>query len=316
MYNFKFNDSSKKDLRDVFFDELYELGAKDKNLLILTNDMDVFSLRKFKKNFPDQFYNTGVAEQNMINLAAGLASCGKKVFVFGILSFVSFRCYEQIKFNICSRNLNVSIVGLGSGFSFGFDGPTHHGTHDIMAMNILPEMSILNPSDGNSTAACAHMSYKSRKPNYIRIDKGIIKKIYSNKYNFNKGYKIINRLEKSNIISTGILTSRAIDVVLKIKEEGKNIGLIDIYNFDCIDKLIRSIIKKNIQKIFILEENSPEAGLASIFLFNLSKYDNNIKVETIGIPNLQVFKYGTRDWLHKEFGISTSKIIKKIKGKI
>ena len=99
-------DNQAKDLRDAFFDELYILAKRNKNLIILTNDMDAFSLQKFKKKFPKQFINMGVAEQNLINFSAGLSSTGKKVYVFGIASFVSFRCYEQIKFNICSRNLN------------------------------------------------------------------------------------------------------------------------------------------------------------------------------------------------------------------
>ena len=313
MFKYKFNESSNKDLRDAFFDEIYNLGAKDQNLIILTNDMDVFSLRKFKKDFPKQFYNTGVAEQNMINVAAGLASCGKKIYVFGILSFVTFRCYEQIKFNICSRNLDVNIVGVGAGLSFGFDGPTHHGIQDIMAMHLLPEISILNPADGNSTAACAHISYHSKKPNYIRIDKGIISKIYKNNYDFSKGFKIIKSIKKNNIISIGYMTSKACEIIKKLEKENINIGLIDLFNLDAIESLIKNLLKKEIDNVFILEENASEVGVAAIISTSLSKYDNNIKIEKIGLPNLQIFKYGTREWMHEEFGLSIMQIINKIK---
>ena len=137
--------SNNKDMRDAFFDEIYLESFKNPDLIVITNDMDIFSLRKLKKQRPNQFINVGVAEQNMINIASGLASTGMKVIIYGIAPFVVFRCFEQIKMNICSMNLPVSIVGIGSGVSFAFDGPTHHAIQDISVMNALPEMSILNP---------------------------------------------------------------------------------------------------------------------------------------------------------------------------
>ena len=193
------NNTMQKDIRDAFFDELYQIGSTDRDVVILTNDMDVFSLKEFRNNYPEQFINIGVAEQNMINVAAGLASCGKKVYIFGILSFVTFRCYEQIKFNICSMNLPVTIVGMGSGLSFGFDGPTHHAIQDIIVMNALPEMMILNPSDSRSAAACAHISYKAGTPTYVRIDKGQYPEFYITSDNFNRGLKILRKIGEINI---------------------------------------------------------------------------------------------------------------------
>ena len=103
------------DIRDAFFDEVSNAARLDPNIVIVTNDMDVFSLRKFKEDFPQRFIDVGVAEQNLINVAAGLASTGKKVVVFGILSFLTTRCYEQIKLNICGMNLPVIIFGIGPG---------------------------------------------------------------------------------------------------------------------------------------------------------------------------------------------------------
>ena len=113
--------SNNKDMRDAFFDEIYLESIKNPDLIVITNDMDIFSLRKLKKQRPNQFINVGVAEQNMINIASGLASTGMKVIIYGIAPFVVFRCFEQIKMNICSMNLPVSIVGIGSGVSFAFD---------------------------------------------------------------------------------------------------------------------------------------------------------------------------------------------------
>ena len=137
------------DIRDVFFDRLYQLGSQNSNIMIISADMDAFSLRRFANDFPTQYLNIGVSEQNMINVAAGLAISGKIVFCYSIASFATLRCLEQIKVNICSMNLPVTIVGAGAGFSFGYDGPTHHGTQDISAMRLLPEMSILELSSND-----------------------------------------------------------------------------------------------------------------------------------------------------------------------
>ena len=158
------NDTSNKDMRDAFFDEIYLSSMDNKNIVVITNDMDIFSLRELKTQRPNQFINVGVAEQNMINIASGLASMGMKVIIYGIAPFVVYRCYEQIKFNICSMNLPVTIVGIGSGLSFAFDGPTHHAIQDVSVMSALPEMQILNPSDSASAKYCSDLVLNSESP--------------------------------------------------------------------------------------------------------------------------------------------------------
>ena len=106
------------DIRDAFFDEIYDIASKDKNVIFITADADAFSLRRYKRDFPEQFINVGVAEQNMVLIAAGLALSGKKVFVYSIIPFITMRCYEHIKANICSMDLDVTIIGCGAGLSF------------------------------------------------------------------------------------------------------------------------------------------------------------------------------------------------------
>ena len=133
----------KLDVRDVFFDTIYQQCKNDPNLIIISADMDAFSLRKIAKEFPNQYLNVGVSEQNMINVAAGMALFGKRVLCYSIASFATLRCFEQIKVNLCSLNLPVTIVGAGAGFSFGYDGPTHHGHQDLAAMRLLQVTHLL-----------------------------------------------------------------------------------------------------------------------------------------------------------------------------
>ena len=113
------------DNRDLLFDELIKTAAKNKKYVFLCNDMDVFSLVNFKKKYPERVINVGVAEQNLVNVAAGLASQGFIPIVYGILPFLVYRCYEQIKFNVDSMQLKILFIGIGTGHSFSWDGPTH-----------------------------------------------------------------------------------------------------------------------------------------------------------------------------------------------
>ena len=135
------------DIRDVFFNNVKKIFLKNKRNYILTNDSDVFALKNLRNN--KRFIDAGVAEQNLINISAGLAKYGKLPLVYGFCTFLTFRCYEQLRFNIASHNLNIKIIGIGPGFSFPYDGPTHHGTQDIYLMYLIPEFEIYNISDNN-----------------------------------------------------------------------------------------------------------------------------------------------------------------------
>ena len=179
----------KIDFRNAFFDEFVKIAISDKNVILLTVDTGANSLVKFQAKYPERFINTGVAEQQTINLAAGLALTGKKVFIFSLLSFISMRCFEQIKLNICSLKLPVTIIGLGTGLSFSNYGAPGHGVIDIGLMRMLPEMKILNPSDPVSASSAAKIAYQSKTPVYVRLNKGQEYPIYNDKTNFSKGYQ-------------------------------------------------------------------------------------------------------------------------------
>ncbi|HCJ66263.1 MAG TPA: 1-deoxy-D-xylulose-5-phosphate synthase, partial [Elusimicrobia bacterium] len=112
------------DMRDAFFDEVYNIAKSDPNVIFLTADMGAYSLVRFKKELSNQFINVGIAEQNMVSIAAGFALGGKKVFIYSIIPFITLRCYEQIKVDLCCMNLPVTIIGVGVGLTYGSDGPT------------------------------------------------------------------------------------------------------------------------------------------------------------------------------------------------
>ena len=298
-----------KDIRDAFFDEIYELASKDKDVFFISADADAFSLKKFKRDMPEQFINVGVAEQNMALVASGLALAGKKVFIYSITSFVSMRCFEQIKANICSMNLPVYIVGLGAGYSFSYDGPTHHATQDIAIMRTLPEVSILNPCDDVSSRAAARACYNKNGPVYVRIDKGAHEKIHEEQSCI-EGVKETSSVSDIKIFSTGYATHMALDVARNLNFD---VDVVDICRIKPLnEKKILDIIKES-SLIFTLEENTIIGGLGSALCEMVVDNDVAVKLKRFALQDKQEFEFGSRQWLINNGGLEKEKIIKTIK---
>jgi transketolase len=296
------------DIRDAYFDSVYEAGLKNKEIVVVTNDMDVFSLRKFKQEFPKRFINIGVAEQNMVNVAAGLASEGKKVIVYGISSFVTSRCYEQLKLNVCGMNLPVILVGIGSGLSFSYDGPTHHGTQDIAIMRTLPEITILNPGDIAGAVASAEISLSLSSPSYVRIDKGIFPKLHMATEDLSKGFGVIRPLKEMNIISTGYMTAKAVQLVDELHEMGIEVGLVDLIKLKPIPREVVIEVLQTSRKIVTLEENTLTGGLGSAISELISDFNLRVQLLRSALPDKNMFSYGSRDWLLESEGLSHDKL--------
>jgi transketolase len=301
-----------KDLRDAFFDEIVEAGRRDSQLVVITNDMDVFSLRQFRKEYPERFINVGVAEQNMINVAAGLASCGKKVLVFGISSFVTFRCFEQLKFNVCSMNLPVILAGVGSGLSFSYDGPTHHGTQDIAVLRSLPELAIYNPGDIVSAVACAREALRARSPIFVRIDKGSFPALHDPGHPLDEGFGILRRLSDVNIVTTGLMTPRVMAVAEALAERGVSVGVVDVFRLKPLsDRLISEVLRRS-RGIVTVEENALTGGLGSIISECITDDGLGVKLLRLAAADEQVLRYGERDWLLEGYGLHADGLVTRI----
>ena len=286
------------DMRDAFFDEVYNLGEQDRNVVFLTDDMDAFSLMRFKADMPNQFFNINVAEQNMINLATGLALCGKKVFVYGIASFVTMRCFEQIKVNLGSLNLPVTIIGVGPGFSFEFDGPTHHATQDVAMMRTIPEVTIYNLSDISLATAAAHLAYRSSGPVYVRLDKGTFPILSDELEDFSQGFRVLKPLQDINIVSTGYMTPQALLVANELKKRSVHVGVVDMYRLKPIDPVFFHQVLAQSREVITVEESSYVGGLGSSVCEILADYGGDAKVRRFASDDKQFLSYGHREWFH------------------
>ena len=301
------------DIRDALFEEVYRLAQYDKNVVFITADADAFSLRKFKRDMPGQFINAGVAEQNVITLAAGLALSGKKVFIYAIIPFITLRCYEQIKVNICSMNLPVTIIGAGVGFSFSYDGPTHHGVCDVGVMRSLPELEIYNPSEQNAAEYSVKCAYMSNCPSYIRLDKGVLPIINRGDEDLLNGISFVREGEELCILSTGYMVHAANEVSLNLRQFNYNCAVVDVLRLKPINNKILSQICDRFESIVVVEEHVLTGGLGSMVCEFIVDNNKKNRVKRYAIKDEQTFKYGTREWLHKECCLDAKSLIKNIK---
>ena len=304
--------NSNIDIRDAFFDEIYNLAKADPRVILLVADMGAFSLVKFKKDFPSQFINVGIAEQNMVSVAAGLALAGRKVFIYTIIPFITQRCYEQVKIDLCSMNLPVTILGVGPGLTYGNDGPTHHGTQDIAIMRALPEITILNPSDAIMAAASINIGYKNSGPTYIRIDKGKIPEIYNQESDFQDGLAELKDGGDLTIIATGIMTHQALKAAQELNNRGLSTGVVDLYRIKPLNKEKLLKIIDNSKRLVTLEENSIVGGIGSAISEFLTDNGKIIPLKRIALPDTHCFESGDRNSLLAFYNLNIDGIIKTI----
>lgn len=300
------------DMRDVFFDRVYELAALDKRFMLLTADHGALGLVKYQKDFPGRYLNVGIAEQNMISFAAGLALGGFRVFVYSIINFVTLRCLEQISVDLSGMRLSVTIVGVGAGFTYSSDGPTHHGLQDVAAMASVPNLTIYNSSDPVNTAAFASLAYAGVGPAYIRIEKGIFPSLYAPDHDFSEGLALLRPGKDIMIIATGIMTSRALEVAKELEAQAISAGVIDLYRLKPLNAKGLVNLLKNTRRVVTLEEHLLTGGMGSMVSAALHDENATIPLKRIAIPDQHCFAYDERDKMQEHYGLGKDQIVRRI----
>jgi len=297
-------------MRDAFFDELYPIAMKDKNIIVISADMGAPALDKFRENLAEQFVNVGIAEQNMINVATGLALEGKKVFVYAIMPFATLRCYEVIKVNLSLMNIPVTIIGVGAGFGYDDSGPTHHSTEDISIMRALPNMTVLSPSDSTMAARFARISCQMPTPNYVRLDRQVLPLLYQPDADFTDGLNVLRTGDDLCIIATGNMVHIALEVSDKLKKHAINAGIIDLYRIKPINQKLLLNSLEQVKRIVTLEEHLLSGGLGSAVLETLADSDKTIPVKRIGIQDKYLYAYGSRKNIQSICGLDVDSVAK------
>jgi transketolase len=308
-YNMKLTEEPLIDIRDAFFETLYSKALEDQNLILLSADMGAKSFDKFRENIPDQIFNIGVAEQNLISLAAGLTLGGKKVITYGISSFLVHRSRAQIRHDLCIMNLPVIIVGSGPGVVYDYDGPCHHAIEDVATMRSLPGMNIFSPCDQTSAASCAISALNCHMPSYVRLDKGTHSNLYLGKEKESSECAVLKEGNDILFVTTGIMSHKVTEVISELSKEGISCGHLDIVKIHPIDqKMICSEMKKY-KAVVTAEEHLLQGGLGSIIAE--CTIDNNlmIPVKRFGFRDEYRNIRGSRFYLHKEYGLDLQNIV-------
>ncbi len=297
-------------MRNAFFKTLEELAEKDKRIFLVVGDLGYSYVENFRKKFPKQFLNTGVAEQNMTGVAAGLALSGKIVFTYSIGNFPSLRPLEQIRNDICYHNANVKIVSVGTGVHYGVLGFTHQATEDMAIMRDLPNMTIITPSDPLIAGLATKAIVRHSGPAYLRLGGREI--IYKNKPIFEIGKAILTQEGKDiTIISTGAILNLALETAMIFKEKGVSCRVLDMHTAKPIDG--GAIIKaaRETGNIITLEEHNITGGLGSAVAEVLLDNNISVKFKRFGLKDEVSHLLGDRKFLLEKSGLSAEEIYKK-----
>ncbi|MFH0855348.1 MAG: transketolase family protein [Candidatus Omnitrophota bacterium] len=295
--------------RDVYGKTLVELGKTNKDIVVL--DADLSSSTRtglFAKEFPDRFFNFGVAEQNMMAAAAGLASCGKTVFVSTFAIFASGRAWDQVRNSICYSNLNVKIVATHAGVSVGPDGASHQALEDIALMRVIPNMNIVVPCDGPQTAEAINSALSANGPFYIRLGRPKVPTLeHKGKFELGKA-QVLTEGDDITIAACGIMVAEALVAVGNLAKQGVRARLINVHSLRPLDTQLILKAAQETRGIIVCEEHNIIGGLASS-IDEIVAENNPAIIMRIGIRN-RFGQSGEPSQLLKEYNLTSFDIEK------
>ncbi|MCP4649334.1 MAG: transketolase family protein [PVC group bacterium] len=272
--------------RDVYGKTLVELGKQNENVVVLDADLSGSTRTSFFfREFPDRFFNFGVAEQNMMAAAAGLASCGKTVFASTFAMFATGRAWDQVRNSICYSGMNVKVVATHAGITVGPDGATHQALEDIALMRIIPNMTVIVPCDGPETRDAVLAAAVLKGPVYIRLGRSKFPTITNKeKFEIGKAYQLTQG-EDITIFTCGYMVHAALIAQQELVKEGINCSVVNMHTIKPLDTGIIEQTAANSKGIIICEEHSVIGGLGCAIEGMLSKIAYKNKVSRIGVHN-------------------------------
>lgn len=297
------------DPRDVVFDALYEIIANDPNAFLVTNDMGALGVDRIRESHPGQFLNLGIAEQNLISVAAGLASTGKTVFTFGILSHMTARCYEQLRLDVCALGVPVIGIASGAGLSYGVDGPTHHGVYDLGLLRGLPGMAVYNPADARTAGACVDLSYREKKPALIRLDKEAPEPLYEKGADFTDGMKLLQPGSDGILVATGCSVHRAAEAARRLSEDGIHVAVLDMFRLKPIDQEHLTALLQAAPLVVSVEEHSKIGGLASLLAETIAEMESRPRFRRLSMEDEFLLGSTSRAWAEEHRGLGPEGIV-------
>lgn len=298
--------------RQAICNVLMEKAKEDKDIVVLCSDSrGSASLAPFAEAFPEQFIETGIAEQNLVSISAGLAKCGKKPFAASPACFLSTRSYEQAKIDVAYSNTNVTLIGISGGISYGALGMSHHSAQDIAAMSAIPNMRVYLPSDRHQTKCLIESLLQDDKPAYVRVGRNPVEDIYTEEncpFEIDKA-TVLTEGDDVAIIACGEMVKPSYEAARLLEEKGIHACVLDMY---CVKPLdVEGILKvvKDVKAVITVEEHSPFGGLGSM-VSQVVGENCPKKVVNLALPDAPVIT-GTSKEVFDYYGLNAEGIAKK-----
>lgn len=272
----------------------------------------------FADAFPEQFVETGIAEQNLVSISAGLAKCGKKTFACSPACFLSTRSYEQAKIDVAYSNTNVTLIGISGGVSYGALGMSHHSAQDIASMAAIPNMRVYLPSDRHQTKKLIESLLLDEKPAYIRVGRNPVEDIYTQEncpFEMDKA-TVLQEGSDVAIIACGEMVRPSLDAAALLKEQGILASVLDMYCVKPLDETAVRNVAERAKVVITVEEHSPFGGLGAMVAQTVARMCPK-KVINMALPDAPVIT-GTSKEVFDYYGLNAKgiadKAVKALKG--
>lgn len=300
-------------MRTAFIQTLERLAEADSSIWVITGDLGFSVLERFRDRFPQRFINVGVAEQNMIGIAAGLAESGRCVFTYSIANFATLRCLEQIRNDICYHSANVKIVSVGGGLSYGAQGYTHHGIEDLAILRSLPEITVVAPGDPVETRLAVQALAAARGPAYLRLGKSSEPTVHTVVPTFELG-RIIPAREGRDVclLTTGAMLAPAVAAANRLSVTGLQVAVWSVPTLKPLDKLAILDAARRYPLLITAEEHTIVGGLGSAVAEVLADWDESRAVfRRYALPDRLHHLIGSQDFMRVSLAGNLDSYIRK-----
>lgn len=300
--------------QQVFANTLAELAKKDTNLYTVTSDSrGSGKLEKFGEDLPEQIVEVGIAEQNLVGVAAGMASTGKKIYAVSPSCFLTSRSLEQIKNDVCYADNPVNLVGISAGVSYGALGSTHHSMHDLAVLRAINNITILVPADNYETEMAVKASYTSNTPYFIRLGKSPMYHLPRRDTTFQSG-KIAVIKEGSDVVffANGETVSKAYEAAIELAKEGVDVAVISLHTVKPLDKSGILNWANKCSAVLTIEEHAEHGGIGEAIASVLMKNGVYKPFHLVGIPDEYTIT-GNQTEILSHYGISKQGIYENAK---
>ncbi len=300
-------------MRNAFADVIYEIGQEDSRICALVADISpAGSIVKFREQFPERFINTGVAEQAMIGIAAGLALKGMRPFCYTIATFSLYRPFEMIRVDLCYQNLPVTVIGMGAGVIYSTLGGTHHSMEDVAVASAIPNMTVLAPCDpGEMRLMTRWCATQSRGPVYMRLGKAGEPDLTAKAVDpFEVGkIRYLQRGTDVALLSYGISVGMALKVAAKLEAAGKSVSVLSCHTIKPLDRAGVEQVLSSHKQVAVIEEHVPHGGLGSRVKEIAWDTRANCRLDTFSLKDEFIHCYGTHEELLRAHGLSVEDVL-------